>query len=250
MAITKSSKRRILAAKAKIKKKPFTLSPLQVLIIFSPVIIMTFFFLVAAALILGWRTLEWNETPPPQELSNKVYNSGRQYVIGRYGFATYTNKKYGFSIQYPKVGYIQDPECFKKGICGGKVIRDLCGMGITESKSGTPLITLDNMLSIFINSAPTTLDQYLVQRDRYITKQVYIESADAAVFVEKPNPVLSNGTSYLTSPAYYIKKGDKIFTIAPLQNFGSEKGCLPPAGTNANSFNSKYWNIPKSITFK
>src|SRR5687767_9475402 len=141
----------------KIKLHSVKLSPLQVIIILSPLVMVLLVFLFG---ILVWSWLE-NENSMPKILSNKEYNTGRQYPIE--SFKTYTNEKHRFSIKYPSVGYIQDPECFKKGICNGKVSLGSCGTGITSSPMtrSSDFIQLDNMMGIIVNDYSGSIDEFI-----------------------------------------------------------------------------------------
>jgi hypothetical protein len=252
MAITKDSRRKILAARAKIKRKPFRLSPLQVLIVISPILVVITFFLFA---FLFWHGLS-NENKMPKVLTNKEYNYGQQYLTTEW--KTYHNKEFDFSVKYPAEGYIQDPKCFEKGVCNGKVYLNSCGKDIKSEKIGkNTLITLDNMIGIIVIKYNNSLYNYFMSQGANIN-DFEIKGYDgsriptalyAAKIESLKKGVKLKISSEIVYPSYFFGNGKYFLNIIPVQNFGSKNGCLPPVGSKANSINS-YWDIPSSITFE
>ncbi len=245
------SKSKSQKSKTKTKQKPLKLSGFQAFIVVLPAILLVIFLLFTI-----WFLVSANKNSSaqmPQTLSNQAYNRGKQYLIDQW--KTYTNSTYGFSISYPAVGYIQSMECVTRGNCNN-VTLGACGNGIkiTPLTNSSNLITIDNMFGIIVNNYYGPIENFITSQggnlDNFTLTQQKINGAENAVYVSAVKTGNEPTPSSIMTPSYIVKKGNYIYQIAPLQNPGSTVGCLPPAGTNANPFNSKYWNIPASINFE
>lgn len=236
----------------KVKKREVKISNLQTFILLLPLVLFLIF-LACVACLFFWK-MDQDRVQMPKSLTSKEYNQGQQYPIKQWN--TYTNEKFGFSIKYPKLGYIQNPKCFDEGKCNGEVLLSPCQNGIKDEAltKSSSLITLGNMLGIIVYNYNGPIDTFIKSQggnpNDFILDQTQVTGADESVYVtlNKDSKMTPQIPSILT-PTYLIKKGGNIYQIALLQNFGSKTGCLPPAGTSANTFKSIFWNIPKSVSF-
>ncbi|HVT01363.1 MAG TPA: hypothetical protein VHE53_03985 [Patescibacteria group bacterium] len=236
------------------RKKP-KLSGSQEFIILLPFILIVGVILAAVAFWISGSILFWNESHPklPASLTLKQYNT-QSYPINEWN--TYTNNKYGFSIKYPKYGYIRDNSCFTSGKCTN-VYLGTCGSDIKVSpwtKSST-FISLDNMLGIIINSYSGPIDRFIVSqggdpKNFEIRKAGKNGDINYVTLKTNNDPNWTPPVPSITTPSYIIQKNGYVYQFAPLQNPGSKTGCLPPAGNNGNVFvPGGSWNIPNSISF-
>lgn len=190
-----------------------------------------------------------SEPQLPQKITYEQYNNEPQEPINNW--STYSNKEYGFSVQYPSSGYVQEATCAKGGECNFLHLA-ACGADTKQTKLGDyPMISLDNFFSVLVIPHTGSIESYISNvggNVNYTTEPVTIKGADEAVFISAYKSTTDDIPS-LPPPMYLIKKGNNIFQIAPFQDAGSANGCLPPVGTKSNIFDSKYWNIPKSISF-
>lgn len=214
------------------------------------IILLIILLVVGTICIIGF--LKYTRTSSlPQKLTLVQYNQATQTPID--AWKTYTNKTYGFTLDYPAVGYAQDASCFEAGKpCEGVHITS-CGSDIKQDKLGdTPYIGVDNFFGILINTFDGTLNEYITKNAggiTYVTQPIIVAGADEALYI-KGQRGTSNSIPNIMYPAYVIKKDNNIFSITNLQNPGSKTGCLPPAGTKGSVFDAKYWNIPESLTFQ
>ena len=236
-----------------LKNKTLKLSSIQTSIVLLPAILLGIFLIGLVCFLIAWGAFQKQFPPPPATLTYQQYNNDKQ--TKPVGWKKYTNKKYGLSLYYPATGYLQDESCLTSGVCKD-VIYGSCGKGIKEETwtKSTSFIQLDNMLGIIVNNFNGTIDEFIKSQGGKISdftiNKHNINTTDEAIYVtlNKKNGMTPPVPSILT-PTYIIRKGNYIYQIAPLQNFGSAEGCLPPVGTKANVFDSIYWSIPDSISF-
>lgn len=244
---------KLKAKSIKNKKNVGKLSSIQTSIVLLPAIIFAIFLVGIVCFFIAWGAFQKQFPPPPATLTYQQYNNDKQ--TKPVGWKKYTNEKYGFTLYYPAQGYLQDKSCLTKRVCKD-VIYGVCGNGIKSEQwtKSTSFIQLDNMLGIIINDYNGPIDTFIKSQGgnpaNFELKTEKVKGADEAIYATLNNKDgMTPPIPSILTPAYIIKKGNYVYQIAPLQNFGSADGCLPPVGTKANVFDSAYWNIPQSISF-
>lgn len=146
---------------------------------------------------------------------------------------TYKNSKYGFELSYPAKGNVINDK--------GQMSMGKCGQAIKPTPISTYnyVLTFDNYFMIteqdfngsiaeFINSYPGS--------NLFTTKTIDVPGANEAVSItKKPN---ASPEDLMKSPFAYtlriIKKGNEMFMIMGLQNYGNSNGCVPASDTERN----------------
>jgi hypothetical protein len=159
---------------------------------------------------------------------------------------TYTNTAYGFKLQYPKYGNIQDPGCFQANSeCGPTHIGE-CGNAIKDKKTGTSIyIGIDNFFGIFPETWSNSISDYIKMYDPQGIRNytfINIPSADEAVKIDSKLNKEVEGYAPLAYHEYIFKKSNLLISIQGFQNPGEEYGCVGPIA-NYN------WDIPPSFSF-
>lgn len=151
---------------------------------------------------------------------------------------TYVNSEYNFTFSYPESG--KNPN--------GETIT--CGSKITYTPTSNPeQIVLDNLLLINISHWDNSLSNYIEKTNReYETNNpgsslhdiyqfipLQETGADEAIKILPKSGVASDvasadNTGFGSTGALY-KKGDRLFTISGLQDYGTMEGCIIPEGS-------------------
>ncbi len=186
----------------------------------------------------------------PKTISYEQYNNSPQKPIEKWEI--YSNKEFGFSFKYPAMGYEINPLCYTENENCDELTLITCEPDIDQTSiNNAPHITIANFLSVSIQKFNGSVADYISKNggvENYVEKLVNVAGTDDAVFLTSVKQGAFQEIPPIVPPVLLVKKGNNLFTIMPLQNPGNS-GCLPPAGTKGNIFDSKYWNIPQSFTF-
>jgi hypothetical protein len=141
-------------------------------------------------------------------------------------WSTYTDSSYGFSFQYPTNGEVID--------ANGQMSPGTCGSAIKRQYISTYpyVLGVDNFFNITAQPFNGTIQQYMNSyggSSLFDVKQIKVSGADEAVEISKKSN--ADPQTLMKSPFAYTdriyKKGNNIFTVMLLQNYGNTGGCVP-----------------------
>ncbi len=147
--------------------------------------------------------------------------------------SVYKNNDYGFEITYPTEGQVID--------ANGKMTPGKCGATIkpTPISSYNYVLSFDNYFMVTEQDFDGSIAEFINSYPGYNlfnTKPIDVPGANEAVSISKKADATPE--DLMKSPFAYtlriIKKGNEMFMITGLQNYGNPGGCVPANDTARN----------------
>lgn len=181
--------------------------------------------------------LKFNLQAEGQAIDQQALNQKSQEVLKEKEeeskWKTYTNKKYGYSLKYPRVGMTLAEEDYLEAECGNAIQTKKKQEGRVISSFVTDVIGVDNFFEILVLEGPESIDEYLENiwaKNDYNLEFFDGSLADEAVEVKglKVGAEYAVGYPPLTYVTHIFRKGEKIFLIKNLIHPVNLGGCIHP----------------------